>query len=139
MRELLGCVVAVAIVLGLVYAAQSVGESTYDKRSHAETAEQDSQSAEPTEEKPETERADAPGVLPLKCVIVISDGYRAHGTGIPGLNPPAGDLGLLRPVGEIIASELPAAARQHFRDVTVVSSGEQAADADVVITPGRWK
>jgi hypothetical protein len=128
MQDLIQCVIAFVVVMGTVIGAQSLYEQTYSPPAVATEA---SAESEPESECNDTQRSKQ-NVAPLKCVIVIADAYRERGKGIPGLN------GLVRPVGEIIASALPAASRPYFREVVVVSEKEEAKHADVIIMPGDW-
>ena len=134
MQELIQCVIAVVVIMGIVVGAQSLYEHTYSPPAVATEASTESE-LEP--ECNDTQRGNQ-NVAPLKCAFVIAKAYRERGKGIPGLNGPALNLGLVRPVGEIIASALPAATRPYFREVVVVSEKEKAKNADVIITPGDW-
>lgn len=139
MREFLVTLVGVAFVLGAVFVAQQFYERSYSPPARP---------AAPTAESPSVESvtsaAGVPGtatdqMMPLKCVVVISALDKQTGQAIPNLNVGnAGDLGLLRPVGEMIATELPLAASRFFQEVDVVSDEVQAVDADVIVDPAIW-
>jgi len=138
MQEFLGTVLTLAIIFGVITLVRDASEEQYTPPAPSQVV-SNAATTKPatTSAKSATETA-TNKQLPLKCAIVMSASDRQRGKGIPGLNGAAGPLPLLRPVGEMLAAELPAAAKQFFREVELVSSTDRAHDADVVIVPGEW-
>ena len=146
MRNIANVIVVVALILGVVYATQRFYER-YSSPPARSPQSRDSSQGKPKADlplaksvsmSPEASRATHQGI-PITCAIVVPASYRQTGTGISGLNPPAGDLGLLTPVGEMIAKELPVAARRFFQEVEVVEESRRALRYDLILHPGNWR
>lgn len=137
MREFLVTLVGVAFVLGVVYVTQCFYEETYSPPTLHSAPAVELPPASPPASAQEASSI-THQIMPLNCAIVIAPSDMQMGTGIPELNAPAGDLGLLRPVGEMMAAELPSAASRYFQKVEVVPDAEEAIDADVIVDPGTW-
>jgi hypothetical protein len=130
MKELISTVLAIALILGVVKLAQRCHERPDSGPVEVARSESEQQPAgESSVTAPTPSRRAC-----LKCAIVISAEDRARGDAIAGLN----SLGLITPIGEMLATELPRTARQYFQSVEVIDDARQAPDVDVILKPGEW-